>query len=230
MGLYPAKVETPSLNDTLATAASEQVAPDAFPDLDLDNFSIYAEADTAAIFPEIPYGSSDSLEAVSLQADTRVTRTPEGLLFQLRNGTQKLLKENKETDGDDFASYGFLEPMDSIGQWLLLAGYYEAFDYVLIDQHDGSETHLWGRPVLSPDGKHFLTGMVDLEAAFVPTGFQMWGFENNKPVLRWEKELTDWGSDNFIWTKDNHIIAEQTYRDEASGTLKTRTIRMKILQ
>ena len=169
-------------------------------------------------------------EKRALKTETRVTRTPEGLRFRLKNGETKLLKENTDRDGEDFAAYHFLQPLDTIGQWLLMGAYYEAWDYVLIDQEDGNENHLWGRPVLSPDRKYFLTGMVDLEAAFVPTGFQLWGFENNKPVLRWEKELTDWGSDNFIWTKNNTIIADQTYRDEASGELKTRIIKMKISQ
>jgi hypothetical protein len=227
----PGTVETSSSKDSVADAVQEQVASAPFPDLDLDNLTVYTGADTATIFSERSYyGSSDSLEAIDLQKDTRVMRTPEGLRFRLKNGEHKLLKENKDTESDDFASYSFLEPMDNIGQWLLMGGYYEAFDYVLIDQQDGSETHLWGRPILSPDGQYFLTGMVDLDAAFVPTGFQMWSITNNKPVLRWEKELTDWGSDNFIWTNDNHIIAEQTYRDEASGGLKTRFITMKILQ
>lgn len=232
----PSKVETASSQDTTSsvTDAPEEVPAGNFPQLDVNHFTVI---DTTDIFF---VKSSDSVKIVTreegeksaLQRDARVTRTSEGLQFRLKNGETKLLKETRDTDGEDFTSYNFIEPMDNIGQWLLMGGYYEAWDYVLIDQEDGSENHLWGSPVLSPDGKYFLTGMVDLEAAFVPTGFQLWSFENNKPVLRWEKELTDgdWGSDNFIWANNNTIIAEQTYRDEASGELKTRIIKMKISQ
>lgn len=232
----PAKVETTSSEDTTSSSdVTEDVIGGNFPQLDVDHFTVI---DTTDIFQNNVQAPSDSVKIVTmeegeksaLQKDTRVTRTPEGLRFQLKNGETKLLKENRDTDGEDFASYNFIETMDDIGQWLLMGGYYEAWDYVLIDQEDGTENHLWGDPVLSPDGRYFLTGMVDLEAAFVPTGFQLWSFENNKPVLRWEKELTDWGSDRFIWTNNNTVIAEQTYRDEASGELKTRVIKMKISQ
>lgn len=232
----PAKVETTSSQDTISSAdVTEDIIAGNFPQLDVAHFTVL---DTTDIFQNNVQGPSDSVKIVTmedgekraLQQDTRVTRTPEGLQFRLKNGETKLLKENKDTDGEDFASYNFIEPMDNIGQWLLMGGYYEAWDYVLIDQEDGNENHLWGHPVMSPDGKYFLTGMVDLEAAFVPTGFQLWSFENNKPVLRWEKELTDWGSDHFIWTKNNTVVAEQTYRDETSGELRTRIIKMKISQ
>lgn len=230
----PSKVETTSSEHTTSVA---DVTEESFPRLDVEHFTIL---DTTDIFFKEMTGPSDSVmivtmeesERSALQQDTRVTRTPEGLRFKLKNGETKLLTENKNTDGEDFTSYNFIESMNDIGQWLLMGGYYEAWDYVLIDQENGNENHLWGRPVFSPDGKYFLTGMVDLEAAFVPTGFQLWSFENKKPVLRWEKELTDgnWGSDHFIWTNHNTIIAEQTYRDEASGELRTRIIKMKISQ
>ncbi|MBT1701097.1 hypothetical protein KK083_29665 [Fulvivirgaceae bacterium PWU4] len=231
----PAKVETTSSQDTTSSDATKAPIAGNFPQLDVEHFTIL---DTTDIFFVKMTGPGDSVKIVTmeegekraLQQDTRVMRTPEGLQFKLKNGETKLLKENKDTEGEDFASYNFIEPMDSIGQWLLMGGYYEAWDYVLVDQQDGNENHLWGQPVMSPDGKYFLTGMVDLEAAFVPTGFQLWSFENNKPVLRWEKELTDWGSDHFIWTKNNTVIAEQTYRDENAAELRTRIIKMKISQ
>jgi len=119
--------------------------------------------------------------------------------------------------------------MNEINQWLLLGSYYESFDYLLIDQEDGGESHLWGLPVLSPDKKYFLTTQLDLEAGFVSNGFQLWRMENRKPLLRWEKELQDWGAGKIIWTRNNYVLAEQTYRNDSSNELENRLIKMKFI-
>lgn len=197
--------------------------------LDIDNIKIYAPGDTTVNFPENPAADSTT-EINAFKKDARVIRVHEGIKFQLPSGEIKLLKENKSIDGDDFAGYTFLGAMDDIGQWLVLASYYESMDYILVDQMNGIETHLWGYPVVSPDRNHILSSMVDIEAGFVPNGFQLWSIEDGNFVLAYEQELTDWSFDKSIWTNDNKIVTEQTYRDEASGELKTRVIKMRFVE
>ena len=198
--------------------------------LDVDNLKVYETGDTLIRLPEISHALDSAGELYVLKTDSRVTRVKDGIQFKLNNSETKLLKENKSIEGDDFQSYIFQRAMDDIGQWLVMGGYYESMDFVLIDQEDGTETHLWGYPVLSPEKNYFLTSMVDLEAAFLPNGFQLWSVEGKKPVKMYEQELTDWGFDHIIWTNDNKILAQQTYRDQTSGDLKTRLIKMRFIE
>jgi hypothetical protein len=220
---------SPQRNETVSSAEDSSVSEShtaSVPVIDFDNFRILPD-DTLVVFPETD-NFSDTLEANRIGTDSRVNRTSDGLQFKLRNGETKLIRDNKKTDGDDFVAYVYLNTFDEIHQWLVRASYYESFDYILIDQNDGSESHLWGYPVLSPDRKSFLTAMVDLEAGFVSNGFQLWSLQD-KPVKLWEKELTEWGTDKVMWLNDREILAEQTYRD-ASGELATRLIKLRFMR
>lgn len=199
-----------------------------FPDLDVGQYQVYEEGDTTITLPETDFmGAPKDREAGNLQQVSDVTRNGDELVFILKNGQQKLLKSNL-TDEDNTVEYTFMRSLDAIGYWEVLAFYYESFDYVLINQTDGAETHVWNKSVLSPDYKYILCGTQDLEAGFVTNGFQLWFVENDQLVLKWEKELTDWGAEKLIWTSDNYVWAEQTYRDAVSGELKQRLIKMRM--
>jgi hypothetical protein len=217
--------ETDGGSSSGVSSSAEPVGIGPLSVLDTDNIKIYETGDTVVQLPETPVADSAS-EISALTKDTRVTRVGEGLTFQLKSGETKVLKENKTTDGDGYEAYTYLQSLDEIGQWLVLCSYYESMDYLLIDQQLGTETHLWGYPVISPDKNHILTSMVDLEAGFVPNGFQLWTIEEDNIILAYEQELAEWGFDKSIWTNGNEILAQQTYRDKASGDLKTRVIKM----
>lgn len=217
-------------NGTADSTALHETSSTAWLELDTAHLKVYEPDDTIVKFTTPPPPQDINIwEKNNLKTDSLVKRIPEGLQFRLRNNTVKLLKENKQTDGDDYLAYTFVRTLDDVDQWLVMASYYESFDYVLVDQNDGTENHLWGEPVFSPDKKYFITSQVDLEAGFVPNGFQLWSAENNKPLRLWELIINDWGADKLIWTKNNFIIGEQTYRDEASGELKQRVIKIPLI-
>src|SRR5687767_420518 len=75
--------------------------------LDLDNIKTYAPGDTAVNFPENPAADSTA-EVNAFKKDARATRVDEGIRFQLAGGEIKLLKENKNNEGDDYTAYSFL--------------------------------------------------------------------------------------------------------------------------
>jgi hypothetical protein len=210
------------------TSSVDQI-PDRIDSLDTENYEIVPMGEPLNTIINDASTRPDSLEAQFIANDKRVSRTADGILFQLGTGHTKLMKENRDGESGDFAVYTFLESYDSIGHWLLKGSYNESFDYLLVDQKDGESTHLWGFPVISPDKKYILAGMLDLEAGFVPNGFQLFSISGAKPILIWEKELADWGSDKLIWQSDNTVLAEQVYRDESTGELKTGIIKLRFL-
>lgn len=202
--------------------------PKSWPQLDLENYKVYTYTDTIIKFNEPSYlGDHEMLETDYLKTDPAVNRTPEGLTFQLKNGQVKILKDN--ADDEEFVRHFFIRSLNDIGQWHVLSMYNESFSYLLIDQTEGTETSIWSDPAFSPDKKYFLTGSADIDAGFVPNGFQLWSIKNNKPVKVWEKELTDWGADNLIWTTNNYVIGEQVYRDADLGESNKRIIKMRMI-
>jgi len=199
-----------------------------FLDLDTGQYQVFESGNSAITLPKSDlFGVPQEREPANLQSTTGVTRTGDELVFKLKNGQEKVLKNNL-TDEENSTEYIFMRSLEPIGYWEILVFYYESFDYLLINQTDGSETHIWNKAVLSPDNKYILCGSVDIEAAFVPTGFQLWSLENGTLVRKWEKELNDWGAEKLLWLKDDEVWGEQTYRDNVSGELKTRLIKMRM--
>jgi hypothetical protein len=199
-----------------------------FPDLDIGQYQVYKEGDTAITLPDSDFvGTPKDREATNITKTEGVNRSGEQLIFTLKNGQQKILKANLQDD-ENSVDYIFTRSLDAIGHWEVLAFYYESFDYILISQLDGTETHLWNKPVLSPDNKYLLCGSCDLEAQFVPNGFQMWSLKNGHLSLSWSKEIENWGAEKLIWTKDNYVWGQQTYRDQVTGELTNRLIKMRL--
>jgi hypothetical protein len=203
--------------------------PDRYLDLDVRQYLVYEEGDTLV---DLPGGSfSDTprdTEADALQGRKDVERKGDTLIFNLKSGKQKTLINNL-SDDDSSTDYIFQKSIDAIGYWEVLAYYYESLDYVLINQNDGDEIHVWGRTILSPDNQYVLCSSVDLEAGFIANGFQLLKMDNGKLVEQWSKELTEWGAEKLIWTKDNYILGEQVYRDDTTGELKRRLIKMRMM-
>lgn len=208
--------------DTLAVAKAPWL------DLDVEHIKTYDYVDTTIVFSDPAYNGPHELEEPeNLKADPRVKRTEEGLVFTLKNGQTKTLK-NTNTEDQDFSSYIFQKTFDDVNQWQVFAMFFESHGFALIDQTDGKETWMWSEPTFSPDRKYFLCGSADIEAAFVPNGFQLWTFKNNKPTKLWEKELSDWGAESLIWAKDDVVFGNQVYRDANLGEANQRIVRMKL--
>lgn len=197
-------------------------------DLDVVQYQVYESGDSSIVLPGTDLiGAPKDREEENIQRTSGVTRQGDELILILKSGQQKVLKNNLKNE-ESSVEYIFMRSLDAIGYWEILTFYYESFDYLLINQADGTETHLWNKPVVSPDNQYLLCGSTDLEAGYVPNGFQLWAINNDQLVLQWEKEITDWGAEKLLWTKDNFVWGEQTYRDAVTRELKTRLIKMRL--
>jgi hypothetical protein len=202
--------------------------PARFLDLDIEQYQVYQEGDTTIALPQTDLRDvPKDLEAENLKKTRGVVREGDQLTFSLQNGGQKVLKSNL-TEEDNTVEYIFIGSLDAIGYWEVLVFYYESFGYVLVNQRNGAEVDVWNKPVVSPDHQFVLCGSLDIEAGFIPNGFQLWSVEKDSLKLQWEKQIENWGVEKIIWTRDNYIWGEQMYRDNVSGELKTRLIRMRL--
>lgn len=162
-----------------------------------------------------------------------VSRKGDSLLFKKSDNTYAYITNvnmDPNAEGDDYASYSFIEDMPEIGQWLLMATYYEAYGYVLVNKATGETTELYGMPVVSPDKKYIITFNQDLEAGFTFNGFQLFEMKDTKPVLVGQHELYTWGPDNVSWKDSNTILVQQAFKrtNDESQEMVTEYVQMEM--
>jgi len=163
----------------------------------------------------------DTSETKNLLKDNAlVKRVGDSLIIKTNAKDLVLLDDdNDEDDADSFASYSYHGFLENANQFLVLGTYYEAYDYLLIDRQTGDITHLWGLPVVSPNGKHIIAGNTDLVAAFTPNGIQL--FENApKPKLIAERELQTWGPEEIKWMDNKTLLVKASVSDPNSENLE----------
>jgi len=199
--------------------------------LDVTNFKILERDDTLVNFPAVTE-ISDIVDHQKelLSHDTRVIRKDSILEFTLENRQTISLIDNTNTEGDDYVHYYYVRSLDNIHQWEILVTYYEGLNYLLIDQRDGEKNFMCSPPLQSPDKMLLLCGSEDIFAGYDFNGFQLWRLVNNKPKLIWQKELEQWGPEEFTWASDSVVVARQVYLDQASGDSKKRIIQICVVK
>jgi hypothetical protein len=178
-----------------------------------------------------PFQIKDTSELNRIQKNApAVSRNGDSLVFMCVNHQTVYLINNKDGDDiDNYSVYTFIQDMPQINQWLIMAYYYEAFGYVLIDKASGDSTMLYGMPVVSPDNKYMITFNQDMEAGFTFNGFQLFEIKNFKPVQLGDKELYTWGPDNVKW-KDAHTLLVQQSLTKDDFTTSERSIETEYVQ
>jgi hypothetical protein len=194
---------------TLSTAPT--TANQALDTLHLGNKTFFIYAMDQSPFskqPESP-DNADSIEAIILQKDAAlVARSNDSLIFHLDNGQTSVLQNSKPDAEENTVIYTYDGYLADIKHFSLSVGYYEANDYVLVNQSTGENIHAWGKPFVSPDKKYILCPSKDLVAGFISNGFQLFTYENGKIKLAGELELQKWGPGQIKWL-DNHTLAAE---------------------
>jgi hypothetical protein len=167
-------------------------------------------------FPAAP----DSVEARALaQTGGRVLRQDLELRFRPAKGPTVELR-NDTSDTESAVGYSYWGSLPAAHQWVVFAALYESSGVVLIDQRTGRRTDTWGRPLVSPDGRYILTYNADLEAAFDPTGLQLFRIEAAGPRLVWQRALAHWGPADMRWLGQNQVLVKQDFGITEDGTKK----------
>jgi hypothetical protein len=148
----------------------------------------------------------DSLDSPSIVATRgRVYRKGSQLIFTLDNG-HKTIVQDDTTDTDQTSTHYYWGELSKAHQWVLWVGFWEGSGALLVDQRTGQNTHIWGQPVDSPDGKHVITYSYDM--AYNPTGLQLYQVNANGIQQLWERN-TSWGPTAIKWLSNRSIAIEK---------------------
>lgn len=159
---------------------------------------------------------TDTTEQKYIQlAEGRAQRRADQLLLTLTNGRTLTLTNNiTDPNEEKHVVYRFRGPLtNSSDFWVLDVTRWESGFVLLINQHTGRRTRLWGRPVLAPDGTHLVTSNSDMEARYSPNGLQVWSLKSGIPLLRWNRVVNTWGPEEVRWLNDKTLIIRQYYPD-----------------
>ncbi|SMB87323.1 hypothetical protein SAMN00120144_1539 [Hymenobacter roseosalivarius DSM 11622] len=158
---------------------------------------------------------TDTTEQKYIQlAEGRAQRRSDALLLTLTNGRTLTLTNNiTDPDEEKHVVYRFRGPLENSDFWVLDVTRWESGFVLLINQHTGRRTRLWGRPVLAPNGTHLVTSNSDMEAHYSPNGLQVWSLEKGIPLLRWNRVVNTWGPEEVRWLNDQTLVIRQYYPD-----------------
>jgi len=170
---------------------------------------------TPSPFEEEPAEDSremDQVELMALKQDTAVKRKGDTLLLPVENGEPVAMVNNK-SDGDDYAQYHYDSFLPEINCYCLIGSYYEAGDYILLNRSTGANIHVWGKPVISPYKTMLICPSFDIEAGFIPNGFQLFSNRNGKLENMGDVSFDKWGPGRVKWLDNDTVAIEQKWNN-----------------
>ncbi|SHK89761.1 hypothetical protein SAMN05444266_101518 [Chitinophaga jiangningensis] len=177
----------------------------------------------STVFENFKVQPQDTSEAQALAKDSTVKRTGNSLQFKLQNGKIATLTD-KDSDAEnegDFVHFSYVSNYPEINRKGIIAYYYESQDFLLLDTRTGDTLHIWTEPIFSPDKKHILCASMDLVAAFMPNGFQLYNIEKDSIRYMGETNLETWGPTETKWVDAKTILCRYISIDDEGTTQST---------
>ena len=173
----------------------------------------------------------DTSEKRTIKLDANmVHRNGDTLFLKKTDGNYVQLINNFVEDDDSFAVYSYRYYLDDLGYYVVYAGFWEWYHYLIINQATGKITYACGPPVVSPDLNYIMSCNEDLLAGFTFNGFELYAVDKDSLRLIESKELRDWGPASMKWIRNDEIIIEQSIFDTTKANyIRTNYIRMKQL-
>jgi len=171
----------------------------------------------------------DTSEKRNIKLDANmVHRNGDTLFLKKTDGTYVQLINNYAEDDDSFATYSYRYYLDDLSYFVVFAGFWEWYNYFIINQTTGKITCAIGHPIVSPDLKSIMTCNEDLLAGFTFNGFELYAVEKDSLRLIETKELEAWGPANMKWIKNNEILVKQSIFDTTKANyIRTNYIKLK---
>ncbi|ASZ14734.1 hypothetical protein KTO58_00050 [Chitinophaga pendula] len=195
--------------------------------LQMGNITFFLYPSDKQTFDQYPTPTPDTSETQQLAQTNLVKRTDEQtLLFQLANNkTRTIVNDSAE---NQFSTYHYSRHYPQIHKVGIHAFYFEDDNYILVDTNNGDTTHMWGEPTVSPDGKWVLSAARDIEAGFIPNGFQLFSHHNGKLTYAGSKEVQNWGPGIVKWIDNKTLVIE--YITSEMDTKDGKTYRKMVMQ
>ena len=104
----------------------------------------------------------------------------------------------------------------------------EVSGYFLVNESNGSQCSVPGKPILSPDGKRFATSCVDLEAKYNPNSFTIYRFDKDSCRVEYSVEPTEWGAIKVKWLNNSSLeYRKVVLTEDGMKTLGKSILRLK---
>jgi len=128
-----------------------------------------------------------------------VRREGDRLVVARGGGGPPVVLQDDTTEGARFVRHAYRAHLASIGAHLVELRHYEGSSYLLIDARSGAATPLSGPPVVSPDGRRFVTTSMDLEAGYDPNEIEIWRVTDSVRQLEFSHRPDGWGPSDAVW-------------------------------
>lgn len=143
-----------------------------------------------------PFGNHGTLTE-SLEAGLR-SGNEAGVVITLADGRTLILADDT-TQGDSYVRHTYRGRVRGMPFQLVQQGYFEGQSYLLVHDTTGGKIRVDAPPVVSPDGRRFVTASMDLEAAFDPTRLMVWRIEGDTAITEFSLEPDEWGPSAPRW-------------------------------
>lgn len=131
---------------------------------------------------------TQKIKEQQLKKDAKfITKTNTGYEIKLLSGETRTLQNSLEQN-EDFRQYEYLYYIEKLGYFVFRINFYEAGQFLLIDDKFGYSSPISGFPTPSPDFKHFVSTNADGTAGFEFNGIQLFGFTDHGMEIFFEKE------------------------------------------
>jgi hypothetical protein len=164
--------------------------------------------------------------AAMAAAGGRVSRSGDTLVIRGADGGRLALGNVAEPESHTRV-FRYDRFMPEIGVHLVEIGHYEGGAWLLVDARTTDQTHVLGRPVVSPGRTRFAAAGLDLEAMYDPNGLQVWRVTEHGPRMEWGIDGGDqWGADGLAWAGEDALYF--TRHDPTADPGRTLQRRMRL--
>jgi hypothetical protein len=165
-------------------------------------------------------------EAAAMAASGRVTRRGDTLVIQGTNGA-RLALGNASVPENERRVFRYTRFIPEIGMHLVEIGLYEGGAWLLVNARTTDQTHVLGRPVVSPGRTRFAAAGLDLVAGYDPNGVQVWRITEHGPQQEWGIDGGDqWGVSGLAWEGEDVLYF--TRHDPTPDPERTLQRRMRL--
>ena len=161
-------------------------------------------------------GSQQVRNTVAMHASSKklhgVFKNGDTLTVYLRNGKIKRYI-NKQHEDETYSFKGLLAHT----QYFLFRFEYrsgEVSGFLLVNEINGSQCSIPGKPLLSPDNKRFATSCIDLEAQYNPNSLTIYRLDKDSCRTEYSIEPKDWGATKVKWLNNASLQYQNVVRTE----------------
>lgn len=138
-----------------------------------------------------------------------INKTDTSIQFQTDTGIYSKFNVRdsiNETNDESFYVIGY-NPLNKT--FIFYGVYWEHYETYFLNKTSGHLDTLWLDPIFSPNNKLAISQSMQYGMEYVPNGYQLWQFDNNK----WEK-LQEINQENWVpidikWLSNNQVIIKK---------------------